>query len=304
MPDADQLYREKLMTAAEAISRMPKSGGLWTHHAVMEPKALFRELVTQRERFEKLRVHHMFRAGGVDITEPGYEKYFIDSPLFCGSNSRLALAEGRADFIPNFFHEVPGLIRSGRIPCDVAFIQVSPPDSSGNCSLGASVDYSLQAAHSAKLVIAQVCLTQPNRIVLEHQQDSTVCANHGIEYTVLRDPSIVCAGDLGQCSFRQAREAHRTRTSSSRSRGPQLRSVVKCRASATGSSGSASRQRLTQRASPCFARPLIPSHHPFPKNPRRDGPISSFVRRLRWVRLPCFADFSLRINHFCDPLST
>jgi len=156
MTDLKEINNSKLMTAAEAIGRMPKTGALWTHHAVMEPKALIRELVAQRERFEKLRIHHMVRLGGVDITEPGYEKFFVDSPLFCGSNSRLALAEGRGDYIPNFFHESPKLIRTGRIGCDVAFLQVTPPDNNGYCCLGASIDYSLQAARSAKLVIAQV----------------------------------------------------------------------------------------------------------------------------------------------------
>ncbi|MCL2111470.1 MAG: 4-hydroxybutyrate CoA-transferase [Clostridiales bacterium] len=152
----DALYASKLTTPSDAIARIPASGALWLHHAIMEPKTLMRELVSQRERFDRLRVFHMVRNGDVDIAAPGYEKYFVANPLFAAGNSRAALAEGRADFTPAFFHEIPSLIRTGRVPCDVAFVQVSPPDKYGFCNMGTSIDYSIQSARSAKLVIAQV----------------------------------------------------------------------------------------------------------------------------------------------------
>jgi len=164
MAGSEELYRSRLSTAADAISRIPRSAALWLHHAAMEPKALMRELINQRERFEGLRVFHMVRLGPVDISEPGYGKHFVDTPLFSGANSRAALAEGRADFVPCFFHESPSLIRRGLVPCDAALVQVSPPDAHGYCSLGVSVDYSKQAALSAPLVIAQVNKNAPRTL--------------------------------------------------------------------------------------------------------------------------------------------
>ena len=161
MTNIDSLYKSKLTTAAEAISRLPSTGTLVLHHAVMEPKTLVKELISQRERFKKLRVFHMVRNGGVDITEPGYEEYFVDYTIFCGANSRLAMSEGRGDYIPMFFYELPILIRNGTIPCDAALVTVSPPDSHGYCSLGASVDYTLQAVRSAKTVVAEVNKNAP-----------------------------------------------------------------------------------------------------------------------------------------------
>ena len=152
----DALYKGKVTTAAEAVSKLPSTGTLALHHAVMEPKALIRELVAQREHFQKLHIFHMVRCGGIDITNPDYDKYFIDSMIFSGANSRAALAEGRADYIPAFFYELPVLIRKGIIPCDAAMIQVSPPDAHGYCSLGASVDYSREIVSKAKTVIAQI----------------------------------------------------------------------------------------------------------------------------------------------------
>jgi len=164
LADIDKLYKSKLTTVEDAISRLPVSGALWLHHTVMEPKILVRELVAQRERFDRLRVLHLVRHGDVDIAAPGLEKYFVDNPIFSGANSRAALAEGRADFTPCFFHEVPILIRTGRLPCDAMLVQVSPPDAHGYCSMGGSVDHSLQAVRTAKTVIAQVNRNVPRTL--------------------------------------------------------------------------------------------------------------------------------------------
>jgi 4-hydroxybutyrate CoA-transferase len=153
----EDLYKSKLTTAAEAIPKLPRSGALWLHHAVMEPKTLVNELVAQHERFDRLNIYHMVRnKTEPDINAPGLEKNFLDNSIFCGINSRVAFAEGRMDYTPVFFHDMPKQIRKGLIPCDAVLLQVSPPDEHGYCYLGASVDYTLQAAITAKTVIAQI----------------------------------------------------------------------------------------------------------------------------------------------------
>ena len=158
----EKIYNSKLVTAEEAIGRLPATGALWLHHAVMEPKTLVNELVRQHDRFDKLNVYHMVRnKPDVDITTPGYEKNFLDNAVFCGTNSRAAFAEGRMDYTPIFFHEMPKQIRAGRVPCDAILLQVSLPDEHGYCYLGASVDYSLQAARTAKTTIGQISRHTP-----------------------------------------------------------------------------------------------------------------------------------------------
>lgn len=47
-------------------------------------------------------------------------------------------------------------IRDGRITFDAALVQVAPADSEGDFSLGISVDFALDAARRARLVVAQV----------------------------------------------------------------------------------------------------------------------------------------------------
>ena len=55
-----------------------------------------------------------------------------------------------------FLSEIHWLFRRNILPLDAAFIQVSPPDKHGFCSLGASVDITLPAILTAKKVIAQI----------------------------------------------------------------------------------------------------------------------------------------------------
>ena len=59
-------------------------------------------------------------------------------------------------YIPIFLSEIHLLFRRNILPLDVAFIQVSPPDKHGFCSLGVSVDITLPAIEMAKIVIAQI----------------------------------------------------------------------------------------------------------------------------------------------------
>ena len=64
--------------------------------------------------------------------------------------------EGRADFIPIFLSDIPGLFSQGIVPLDVALLSLSPPDRHGNCTLGTSVDAARAAADSARIVIAEI----------------------------------------------------------------------------------------------------------------------------------------------------
>ncbi|MFW9829203.1 MAG: acetyl-CoA hydrolase/transferase family protein, partial [Candidatus Thorarchaeota archaeon] len=59
------------------------------------------------------------------------------------------------------FSEIPRLFRDNILPVDVALIQLAIPNENGNMSFGVSVDYTVQATKSAKLVIAEVNKQMP-----------------------------------------------------------------------------------------------------------------------------------------------
>ncbi len=67
-----------------------------------------------------------------------------------------AITAGMVDLIPSSFSRIPHLIETGRIPIDAAFVQITPPDEAGYCSLGVAVDVVRQAMEKASLIVGEI----------------------------------------------------------------------------------------------------------------------------------------------------
>ncbi|WP_336951159.1 acetyl-CoA hydrolase/transferase family protein [Sphingobium aromaticivastans] len=63
---------------------------------------------------------------------------------------------GRLDVIPCHVGQVGRMIADDTLACDVAFVQVSPPDPDGNHSYGLINDFTQDAVAKARIVIAEV----------------------------------------------------------------------------------------------------------------------------------------------------
>jgi acyl-CoA hydrolase/N-acetylglutamate synthase-like GNAT family acetyltransferase len=81
--------------------------------------------------------------------------------FFVGSDIRDLQASGRLDYVPISLEEVPALLANGRLPIDVALLQVSPPDARGFVSLGVSVDLAPAVLGVARHVIAEINPAMP-----------------------------------------------------------------------------------------------------------------------------------------------
>ena len=148
-------YREKLVSADEAVSHIRSGQRIVFSHAAGESLVLSDALVRNRALFENVEIVHMVAMGEAKYCEPGMEKHFRHNSFFLGASTRKAAKEGRADVTPVYFSEVPELFRT-TLPVDAVFLNLSPPDEHGYCSFGISVDYSKPAAMEAELVIAQI----------------------------------------------------------------------------------------------------------------------------------------------------
>ncbi len=76
--------------------------------------------------------------------------------FFSGWVAGEAITEGRADLIPCRFSRIHQLIKSERIHVDAVFIQVTPPNEEGYCSLGVAVDVARYAMDQAAVVIGEI----------------------------------------------------------------------------------------------------------------------------------------------------
>lgn len=157
-------YAHKVTTKEQAISKVVSGNRVVFGHAAGEPKVLVDELVKQKDRLTKVEIVHMVPLGENKYCLPEMEELFRHNSLFAGAGTRKSIRENRADYTPIYFSEIPRLFRDNILPVDIALIQLSPPDEKGNLSFGVSVDYTLQAAKSAKIVIAEVNKQMPRTI--------------------------------------------------------------------------------------------------------------------------------------------
>lgn len=146
-----------LLSAADAIRKFVKSGDrIFIHGGASTPEALISALVQQASRLRGVEITHIHTEGGAPYAAEEFEESFHINAFFIAANTRDAVNEGRADYIPMFLSEIPNAFRRKVLPLDVAFVHVSPPDKHGFCSLGPSVDIALAAVESARYVVAQV----------------------------------------------------------------------------------------------------------------------------------------------------
>jgi len=114
------------------------------------------EALAARDDLEHIRLYHLHLAGPAPWLDGDKWQRFRSVSLFTGPGLRQAIEHGHADFVPIFLSDVPSLFSSGRVPLDVAIVQLSPPDTHGHCSLGTSVDAARAAVDSARFVIAEI----------------------------------------------------------------------------------------------------------------------------------------------------
>ena len=151
-----ETFRGKCVGAAQALAAVRSGDRVVLGHAAGEPKVLVEELVRQADRLTGVEIVHMVSLYACEYAKPQYRQNFRHNALFVGPTSREAVNSGRADYTPCYFSEIPRLFRDKILPVDVALIQLSPPDSHGFMSFGVSVDYTQQAAQSAKFTIAEI----------------------------------------------------------------------------------------------------------------------------------------------------
>ena len=155
MSDWKTYYEEHKLTAGEAVKKIKSGDRVVLAHACGEPTSLVDAMVKNAAAYRDVEIVHMVAMGQGAYCAPEYAENFRHNSLFVGGSTRKAVSEGRGDFTPCFFSEIPALF-SSTLPVDVVLLTCTPPDENGKCSLGVSVDYTMEAVKQAKTVIAAV----------------------------------------------------------------------------------------------------------------------------------------------------
>jgi len=149
-------YKKILCTAEEAVSVVKSHDRVYISGNAATPYVLMKALAKRKDELEGVELTHVLLLGEDPLSKPDMEGHFRHNSLFVGPADRKAINEGRADYVPIFLHQIPGLFKRGLLPLDVAVLHLSPPDEHGFMSLSVEVLASKAAAETARIVIAQV----------------------------------------------------------------------------------------------------------------------------------------------------
>lgn len=146
------------------LDRIRSTDVVFLGSACGEPQTLVEVLVAHRDRWHGLRLLTGLQGSPAHYSHEDYAGNFRLTTFMAGRSTRLAFKSGRADHIPASVYQTARLITDGRIPIDVALVQVSPPDADGFCSLGVSVAYNRAAVTAAKMVVAEINQQMPRTL--------------------------------------------------------------------------------------------------------------------------------------------
>lgn len=126
------------------------------HSACAEPRGLARQLAEHASAMRGVHVYAMMPMGSAPYSNEAAAAELDIATFFPGRGLRAALDAGRVRPLRYPVSAIPGLFDSGTLKADVLLLQVSPPDATGQVSLGVSVDYMHAVLRQAPLVVAEV----------------------------------------------------------------------------------------------------------------------------------------------------
>ena len=151
----------KSVTAEEAVKIVKNNDRIYIQAAAAAPQILIDALTQRHQELQNVEISHLHTEGNAPYANPKYKDSFHVNSFFIGKNVRHTIQAGNGSYTPVFLSELPILFKRNIVPIDVAFIQVSPPDRHGYCSLGVSIEATLAAIENAKHVIAQINPNMP-----------------------------------------------------------------------------------------------------------------------------------------------
>ncbi len=155
-------FADRITTADAAVSRIGNGAHVFIGTGCASPLTLIRALEMMASPPADVELLHFLtiKAFNQHPDEPVLNQ-FRHRTFFVSTDMRPAMQLGLVDYVPMSVARVPAMIALGRIPVDVALIQVSLPDAFGYVSLGISVDIIPAALARAKIIIAEVNPAMP-----------------------------------------------------------------------------------------------------------------------------------------------
>ncbi|MBU0544470.1 MAG: GNAT family N-acetyltransferase [Proteobacteria bacterium] len=148
---------KKIVSPYNVVEKIDPGMSIFIGTGAAEPRTLVKHLMASNApNLEDLELIQLVSFGDAVSIKELYSQKFRLKTFYSGWAAREAITAGRVDLIPCRFSKIPRLIKTGRIRIDVVFIQVSPPDKSGYCSLGIAVDVAREAMEKASIIVGEI----------------------------------------------------------------------------------------------------------------------------------------------------
>jgi acyl-CoA hydrolase/GNAT superfamily N-acetyltransferase len=147
-------YKSKLISPAAAARRVKNGDRIYLGSLCSEPKTIMKALEASFVEDVEM-VQFVTGSEAARMAKTNWER-FRTKTFFVTGGAEDSGGALEHNYIPLFHSQIPYFFRNRRVPIDKAIVQVSEPDRFGRFSLGISVDFSLAAVESARMVIAQV----------------------------------------------------------------------------------------------------------------------------------------------------
>ncbi len=184
-----------LVSVKEAVSHVKSGDRVFFQGAAMTPNELIDALCDRYLELDNVDLIQIHTEGEAKYMQEPFNKAFNLFSCFVGANVRKGVNANQGGYIPIFLSEIHLLFRRNILPIDVAFIQVSPPDKHGYCSLGVSVDITIPAIQTAKQVVAlinpRVPRTHGDGVIHINQIDWACHIDRPIHTVVDKQPAAV-----------------------------------------------------------------------------------------------------------------
>ena len=150
-------WENLVVTPDQALEKIHPGMCIFIGTGAAEPRTLVKHLMdSNADNLQDLELFQLLSFGDVISIKELKNLKFRLKTFFSGWVAKEAIFEGRVDLIPSRFSRLSQLIASRQIPFDAAFIQITPPNKLGYCSLGVSVDVAKMVMSQAPFVVGEI----------------------------------------------------------------------------------------------------------------------------------------------------
>ncbi len=157
-------YQRKLVTPYQAAAALPAGAVVISGLTMAEPPALLTAMADRvaAGELEGLTLYCLLPTTTLcsTVLAPELAEMVTVHTWFVSACERELVDEGREDFIPCHFHQVPRLITDGP-PVSACVTTVSPMDAKGYFSFGTANDFTSTAARKADMLMVEVNRAMP-----------------------------------------------------------------------------------------------------------------------------------------------